>query len=108
MTMPQYGNCPHKPGTWCIPCVVKAHDEWDAERKRSEAEIAALNAKLAAAEARIGRLQRECLAWRMNYDRYGTQSVSEQMERKARLSEAKGHCDAHNDLTPPAAEGAAQ
>jgi len=80
----------------------------EAIRSRDDA-IAALEAKLAAAEARIGRLQALELARREKdelvkqvpfYDPAAIQEIN------GAIHGHKVLCDIHNDLTPPQAEGA--
>jgi len=70
-----------------------------------DAEIAAINAKLAAAEARIGRLQCEVMAWRAAWDgdAIGCDDIDHALVTAA--GNAWRVCDANND-TPTTAEGA--
>lgn len=84
MTMPHLGNCPHKPGTWCLPCV---REEWE----RREAEADALRAKLSAAEARATR-----------YERALRRIASEDY----RGNRPQSAVVAHEALNPPTSEGA--
>lgn len=95
MTMPHLGNCPHKPGTWCLPCV---REEWE----RREAEADALRAKLSAAEARIGRLRRLALAHESPKRRGPSGGGTDY--RLEEINRARVDCREHNDLTPPTAD----
>ncbi len=61
--------------------------------------IAALESKLSAAEARIGRLQREVKARRKAEINLGWGGADDAVLCAAQV------CDAHNDLVPPQAEG---
>lgn len=91
MTMPHLGNCPHKPGTWCLPCV---REEWE----RREAEADALRAKLSAAEARIGRLQELVDAMQDKH----TDEATDRDSMRCDIAYVK--CIKFDDLTPPTAD----
>ena len=97
MTMPHLGNCPHKPGTWCLPCV---REEWE----RREAEADALRAKLSAAEARIGRLREECIAWRAAARDANCPDFYTFVGHRKGIGECVFESDRHNDLDTNAAQ----
>lgn len=108
MTMPHLGNCPHKPGTWCLTCV---REEWE----RREAEADAMRAKLSAAKARIGRMRE--LAMRTHYSCedswYSCPKSTDGCANENEGTECNCGADEHNaevericnDLYPPQAEG---
>ena len=80
MTMPHLGNCPHKPGTWCLACV---REEWE----RREAELAELhkmyNEEIAIRDVWLDTLRREVVACREAYDNTHTDTLTAQ--RNARI-----------------------
>ena len=51
MTMPHLGNCPHKPGTWCLACVREEWERREAERDEMERKIETSSAKSVAFDA---------------------------------------------------------
>ena len=55
MTMPHLGNCPHKPGTWCLACVKEEWERREAELSARDAQIAELERNLAACKAKLDR-----------------------------------------------------
>ena len=92
MTMPHLGNCPHKPGTWCLSCVREEWERREAERDGMEARITALHercerlARLVRASDAVTHLM--CLSTsRDEYD-------AAQME----VAAARKSVDRHNDL----------
>lgn len=75
MTMPHLGNCPHKPGTWCLACVREEWERREAERDAARRELdeqkhghacamATLTEQLEAAERRCSELN-ESVFWHL-------------------------------------------
>ncbi len=92
---------------------MRPNGEWDhitgnEPPMRTDADhaaaIAALEAKLSAAEARIGRLRRLALAHES--PRHRGPSGGGTDYRIEEINKARVDCREHNDLTPPQAEGA--
>ena len=93
MTMPHLGNCPHKPGTWCLACVREEWERRERERDAMETSIRSIRAR-AERLARLVRADDEvthltCLS--TSRDEYDAAC----MERSA----ARRCVDYHNDLS---------